>query len=108
MNAATVRTLERLEWEFHRRVFGDELARVNFLAPAERRAYVARLRERARHRRSNSGVARRRIVQDLARRGGEAARTITIIMEGQKAVKRLVKGTVKAERTSRKTSTPLD
>lgn len=57
MHAATVRIIERLEREFHRRAFGDELARVNFLPLSQRRAYVARLRERAKYRRSSSSTA---------------------------------------------------
>ena len=108
MDAEIVKRIERLELEFHRRAFGDELARVNFLAPAERRAYVARLRARAARRRSRSIAARQRIVQRLARRDGQEARSITVIMESQKAVNRLVKGIVRAHKASQKSSMRLD
>ena len=108
MDASIVRIIEQIEWDFHRRAFGDELARVNFLAPAERRAYVARLRERARHRRFSSSAARQGIVRRIARRDGQEARAITVIMAGQKAVSRLARGIVRAHKASRKSSMPLD
>lgn len=47
MKVAAAKAIERIEQEFHRRAFGDERARVNALPPAERRAYLARLRRRA-------------------------------------------------------------
>jgi hypothetical protein len=47
MKAATVKAIERIEREFHRRAFGDERARVNALPPSQRRAYLARVRRRA-------------------------------------------------------------
>jgi hypothetical protein len=33
--------LQRVEYDFHVRAFGEEMARVNFLPLAERRRYVA-------------------------------------------------------------------
>jgi len=47
MQAATVKAIEQIEREFHRRAFGEEFARVNLLSAAERRAYLARLGRRA-------------------------------------------------------------
>ena len=47
MNADVLRSIKRIEQDFHRRAFGEEMARVNFLPVAQRRAYVARLRRRA-------------------------------------------------------------
>jgi uncharacterized protein YnzC (UPF0291/DUF896 family) len=45
------RYLQSIAFEFHRRAFGEELARVNFLPATERKAYLARIRERvSRHR----------------------------------------------------------
>jgi len=40
--------LKRLEYEFHVRAFGEELARVNFLPLEERRRYVAEMVDHAR------------------------------------------------------------
>ena len=39
--------LHEIILEFHKRAFGKEMARVNFLPVAERRKYLARLRARA-------------------------------------------------------------
>ena len=36
-----LRHLKRVEYDFHVRAFGEEMARVNFLPLAERRRYVA-------------------------------------------------------------------
>ena len=108
MDATTVRIIERIEREFHRRAFGDELARVNFLSPSLRRAYVARLRQRARQRRSPTVADRRRTARRLARRDGREARAITVNMAGQKAVGHLVKGIVRAEKATRGSGMPLD
>lgn len=47
MNADVLRSIKRIEREFHRRAFGEEMARVNFLPVVQRRAYAARLRLRA-------------------------------------------------------------
>jgi hypothetical protein len=58
MNAATQRRIREIEWDFHRRAFGEELARVNFLPLAERKAYLARLRERGRRRAGASSQQR--------------------------------------------------
>ena len=38
--------LRRIALDFHRRAFGDEMARVNFLPLAKRKAYLRRLRSR--------------------------------------------------------------
>jgi uncharacterized protein YueI len=46
MNAETLQRLSEIELTFHRRAFGEEAARVNFLPAAERKAYLASLRER--------------------------------------------------------------
>ena len=51
MKRANMQTIERIEREFHRRAFGEEMARVNFLPPSKRRAYAARLARRALSRR---------------------------------------------------------
>ena len=40
--------LEEVEWEFHVRAFGEEMARINFLPLEERKAALARLRQRVR------------------------------------------------------------
>lgn len=40
--------LARLEYEYHVRAFGEEMARVNFKPPAERKAYLQRMRAKAR------------------------------------------------------------
>jgi len=37
-----------IEWEFHVRTFGEELARVNFLPVEDRKACLERCRQRAR------------------------------------------------------------
>jgi hypothetical protein len=39
--------LKRVEYDFHIRAFGEEMARVNFLPLAERRRYVAEMVDRA-------------------------------------------------------------
>ena len=41
------RELYEITLEFHKRAFGEELARVNFLPVEERRNYLARVRARA-------------------------------------------------------------
>lgn len=40
--------LRRIEYQFHVRVFGEEMARVNFLPLEERKAYVAEMVDHAR------------------------------------------------------------
>lgn len=40
--------LSEIEWNFHVRAFGEEMARVNFMTVEERKAYLARCRQRAR------------------------------------------------------------
>jgi hypothetical protein len=40
--------LAQIEWSFHVRAFGEEMARVNFLPTAERKAYLRRMRDMAR------------------------------------------------------------
>jgi hypothetical protein len=47
MKAAMSQAIERIEREFHRRAFGEELARVNAMFPSNRRAYLSRVRRRA-------------------------------------------------------------
>ena len=42
-----IKSLHDITLEFHKRAFGEERARVNFLPVEERRKYVARLRARA-------------------------------------------------------------
>lgn len=39
--------LKAVEYEFHVRAFGEEMARVNFLPPEERRKYVAEMFDHA-------------------------------------------------------------
>jgi len=39
--------LRRVEYDFHVRAFGEEMARVNFLPPAERRRYLADMLDHA-------------------------------------------------------------
>lgn len=39
--------LHEITVEFHKRAFGEEMARVNFLPVEERRKYLARVRARA-------------------------------------------------------------
>ena len=39
--------LREITLEFHKRAFGEEMARVNFLPAAQRRKYLARVRARA-------------------------------------------------------------
>ncbi len=41
--------LRSIEWQFHVRVFGEEMARVNFMPIEERKAYLERCRQRIRH-----------------------------------------------------------
>jgi hypothetical protein len=41
LSAAVLRHLKRVEYDFHVRAFGEEMARVNCLPLAERRRYVA-------------------------------------------------------------------
>jgi len=48
MKKVIVRAIECIERDFHRRAFGEELARVNALSRAQRWAYLARLKDRAR------------------------------------------------------------
>ena len=48
MSEDKVKAIEQIEQAFHRRVFGDERARVNALPLTSRRAYLARLRLRIR------------------------------------------------------------
>jgi hypothetical protein len=48
LNEETKKRIEEIELAFHRRAFGEEMARVNFLPLAERKAYLARTRKRAR------------------------------------------------------------
>jgi hypothetical protein len=40
--------LRRVEYDFHVRAFGEEMARVNFLPLAERKAYIADMVDHAR------------------------------------------------------------
>ena len=40
--------LEQAEYDFHVRAFGEEMARVNFLPLAERKAYIAEMVDHAR------------------------------------------------------------
>ena len=40
--------LREISLEFHKRAFGEEAARVNFLPPAERKIYLTRIKERVR------------------------------------------------------------
>lgn len=42
-----LRHLKRVEYGFHVRAFGEEMARVNFLPLAERRRYVAEMVDHA-------------------------------------------------------------
>ena len=42
--------LRSIEWQFHVRVFGEEMARVNFMPVAERKAYLERCRQRMQRR----------------------------------------------------------
>ena len=41
------RHLKRLEYDFHVRAFGEEMARVNFLPLAQRKKYVAEMVDHA-------------------------------------------------------------
>jgi len=52
LNPETQRVLQAIEQRFHERAFGKEMARVNFLPPDQRRAYLARLRDRIRSRKA--------------------------------------------------------
>ena len=54
--------LHEIVVEFHRRAFGEEMARVNFLPLAERKAYLARVRARAAQRLSHPGAQRSQFV----------------------------------------------
>jgi hypothetical protein len=38
--------IQAIALEFHRRAFGEEMARVNFLPIGERKKYVSRVRQR--------------------------------------------------------------
>lgn len=40
--------LREIEYDFHVRAFGEEMARVNFLPPAERKAYLHDMLDHAR------------------------------------------------------------
>ncbi len=42
-----LRHLKRVEYDFHVRAFGEEMARVNFLPLAERRRYVGEMVDHA-------------------------------------------------------------
>lgn len=68
--AALYPELHEIVVEFHRRAFGEEMARVNFLPLAERKAYLARLRARAAQRLSHPGAQRSQFV---ARDGVDSA-----------------------------------
>jgi hypothetical protein len=48
MNTELRKKIQEIELDFHRRAFGEEQARVNFLSLAERKAYLKRIRIRAR------------------------------------------------------------
>jgi hypothetical protein len=47
LTPAVRRHLKRVEYDFHVRAFGEEMARVNFLPLAERRRYVAEMVDHA-------------------------------------------------------------
>lgn len=47
LTPAVLRHLKRVEYEFHVRAFGEEMARVNFLPLAKRRRYVAEMVDHA-------------------------------------------------------------
>ena len=47
LTAEVLRHLRRVEYDFHVRAFGEEMARVNFLPLAERRRYVAEMVDHA-------------------------------------------------------------
>ena len=47
LTPAVLRHLKRVEYDFHVRAFGEEMARVNFLPLAERRRYVAEMVDHA-------------------------------------------------------------
>jgi hypothetical protein len=42
-----LKRLEQAEYDFHVRAFGEEMARVNFLPLAERKAYIAQMVDHA-------------------------------------------------------------
>lgn len=48
MTEAEREKLRRVEWEFHVRAFGPEMARINFLPEAERRQALYAMWEHAR------------------------------------------------------------
>ena len=47
LTPAVLRHLKRVEYDFHVRAFGEEMARVNFLPLAKRRRYVAEMVDHA-------------------------------------------------------------
>jgi hypothetical protein len=46
--------LQEIAFEFHKRAFGEEMARVNFLPVVERKDYLARVRLRIRRHRQQA------------------------------------------------------
>lgn len=46
-NQARRNDIQVIALEFHKRAFGEEMARVNLLSVAERRKYLSRLRQRS-------------------------------------------------------------
>ena len=48
LTAKVRKHLRRVEYEFHVRAFGEELARVNFLPLAQRKKYVGEMYDHAR------------------------------------------------------------
>ncbi len=45
-HAKQMELIHQIAVEFHRRAFGEEMARVNFLPLGERKKYLARIRQR--------------------------------------------------------------
>ncbi|HNQ25080.1 MAG TPA: hypothetical protein PKK06_18530 [Phycisphaerae bacterium] len=67
MKSAIVKTIERIEHEFHQRAFGEELARVNALPLGRRRDYAGRLQQRVHaSRRRSSSASRSRARKEVA------------------------------------------
>jgi len=48
LTPAQKRRLRKIEWDFHVRAFGEEMARINFLPEKKRKAAVAEMIDHAR------------------------------------------------------------
>jgi len=54
-NSRHKQAIKKIAFDFHQRAFGEEMARINFLPLAERKAFLRRIRNRLRLRRRIQG-----------------------------------------------------